>query len=79
MQQKPKFNVVEQFQGVVIVQMNQAMGQLLSEFIEDVTDVEREIVALGKALQDPEKSRELRDKKRQFSRPKSYNNGTSHG
>lgn len=65
MNQPPKFNVVEPFQGVIIVQMNDEMGQLLSNFINDVEGVEREIVAFGKALQDPMKSRQLRDYKKQ--------------
>jgi len=64
----PKFNVVEPFQGVFTVQMNAEMGKLISDFIEDIDGgVEREIVAFGKALQNPAKSRELRThKKRVF-------------
>jgi|19_taG_2_1085344.scaffolds.fasta_scaffold02714_9 hypothetical protein len=65
---RPQFNVVEPFQGVIIVQMNDEMGKLLSQFISEVNNVEHELIALGKALQDPLKSRELRDKKRRKKR-----------
>jgi hypothetical protein len=74
MNQPPKFNVVEPFQGVVIVQMNDEMGQLLSDFINDVEDVEREIRAFSKALQDPLKSRELRDHKKGRNGHKIFHN-----
>lgn len=83
---KPKFNVVEPFQGTVIVQMNREMRELLSDFIdfvttdyyndEEVDRVEREIVAFGKALQDPVKSRELRDSKRDYKRRNSHLGGS---
>jgi len=61
--QRPKFTVDESFLGVTVVKMNDAMRELLSQFIDDVNDVEPEILALSKALIDPVKSRELRDEK----------------
>lgn len=63
--ERPKFNVEESFLGVTIIQMNAPMRDLLAQFIGEVEDSEREIVALGKALQDPQRSRELRARKRE--------------
>lgn len=51
---RPTFNVTD-FQGVINVQMNDAMRNLLVSFINDVDDpnLEIEIKALRNALIDP--------------------------
>jgi len=52
---KPAFNVVEPFQGVLIVQMNEEFSALLSDFIDDIDgNVESEIKALQFALRNPQ-------------------------
>lgn len=64
---RPVFNVCEPFQGVVVVQMNKEFSELLLDFIDDMNkdvQVEPEIWALRRALQDPSGSRTARDAKR---------------
>lgn len=51
--QKPTFNVVRPFMGVLTVQMNHAMSIALQNFIDDVEGLETEIEAFAAALHDP--------------------------
>ncbi len=50
---KPAFNVIEPFMGVMMVQLNREMCELLSTFISGVSYVEDELVFLRNALADP--------------------------
>lgn len=65
---KPAFHVVEPFDEVTMVQLNSSMVQLLQKFIEEVSDVEVELVALGKALADPIKASQIRHQNQEFRR-----------
>lgn len=71
-QQSPKFNVEEPFMGVTNVQMNDHMRDLLCQLINEVDNVERELFAFARALQDPRKSRELRQEKRRTYQRRNY-------
>lgn len=51
--QKPTFNVVEPFMGVLMVQLNHAMSIELQKFISSIEDVDEEVEALKMALRDP--------------------------
>jgi hypothetical protein len=62
---RPKFNVVESFDGVVMVQMNSTMSRMLQEFIGEFEDLEIELTALGRALRDPKGAYALRNEKRE--------------
>lgn len=61
---RPKFNVVEPFEGVVMVQMNTAMSKLLQDFIGEFEDLEVELQALRRALNDPRRAYDLRKMKK---------------
>lgn len=60
MQQKPTFNIVRPFLGVLTVQLNHAMSMTLQQFFNDVEGVEEEdphmyktVYAFTDALRDP--------------------------
>lgn len=67
---KPVFSVGEPFMGVLTVQMNRAMADLLNRFIYEVSqeynpeDVETEIKAFSSALRNPHKAADIRREKR---------------
>jgi hypothetical protein len=65
---EPSFIVCEKYMGVVVIEMNNPMRDLIRKFISDVEGVEREIMAFSKALADPEASREIRDNKMRWRR-----------
>lgn len=47
---KPAFNVTEPFIGVMMIQLNKEMCDLMADFIDGVVYVEEEIQVLSKAL-----------------------------
>lgn len=66
---KPKFCVNEQFEGVIVVEMNSQFSKLLQEFIESTNRqvaVNSEIWAFRRALSDPVGSRDARNAKRRL-------------
>lgn len=65
---EPSFIICEKYMGVIIVEMNDPMRDLIRKFISEVEGVEREIMAFSKALADPEASREIRDNKLKYLR-----------
>ena len=60
---EPSFIICEKYMGVMIIELNDPMLNLLRDFINYVEGVEKEIMAFSKALADPEASREIRDNK----------------
>jgi len=60
---EPSFIIFEKYMGVVVIEMNDPMRDLIRKFIDDVEGIEKEIMAFSKALADPEASREIRDNK----------------
>lgn len=50
---RPAFNVVEPFDGILIVQMNGPMRDLLRDFIFEFDEIDTEMYALAEALTDP--------------------------
>ena len=51
---------VDIFEGVVTVQVNQAMSNLIKDCINESDDIEVELRALGKAIENPIRCAELR-------------------
>lgn len=62
---EPSFLMCEKYMNVIVVEMNDAMKQLIRKFINEIEGmVEDEIWAFNRALQNPEASREIRRQKR---------------
>jgi hypothetical protein len=65
---KCTFNVCEQFQGTILIMMNDPMRKLISEVIHEFDDdLEPQVRAFGLALYNPRKSTELRRQKLEAS------------
>jgi len=58
--QDPSFLVCEKYMKVIVVEINEAMRDLLCEFINDVEGLESQIMAFNLALTDPFASLEIR-------------------
>jgi len=69
---RPKFNVTPPFDGVINLQLNREMSDLLANLLEEVRDEEQtlepELVALAAALRDPYTAVVNRINKRQQNR-----------
>lgn len=64
-QDKPTFNVSEPFLGVTTVQLNRSMVDLLIAILQDQEgQLEKEVWAFIRALNDPAGCREMRQRKR---------------
>lgn len=69
-QDKPTFNVSEPFLGVTTVQLNKAMVDKLIDVLNNQEgQLEKEIWAFLRALNDPAGCREMRAQKKRLSRP----------
>ena len=66
---KPTFHVGEEFLGVTTVQFNKAFQDILLTFLGEIMteDMEPEIIAFKCALNDPARSRTIRERKHQQS------------
>lgn len=62
---KPTFHVGEEFSGVTTVQFNKAFHEILLTFLGEILeeDMEPEIIAFKCALNDPARSRLIRERK----------------
>ena len=68
-QERPTFNVSEPFIGVTTVQLNRAMVDLLINFLQDQEgQLEKEVWALVRALNDPAGCREMRAQRKRITR-----------
>ena len=69
-QERPTFNVSEPFLGVTTVQLNRAMVDLLINVLQDQEgQLEKEVWALVRALNDPAGCREMRAQRKRLTRP----------
>jgi hypothetical protein len=69
-QERPTFNVSEPFLGVTTVQLNRAMVDLLINVLNDQEgQLEKEVWALVRALNDPAGCREARAQRKRLTRP----------
>lgn len=69
-QERPTFNVSEPFLGVTSVQLNRAMVDLLINVLNDQEgQLEKEVWALVRALNDPAGCREARAQRKRLTRP----------
>jgi len=61
---EPSFLICERYMGVIVIELNEAMRDLIRYFIGEIEGrIEDEIWAFNRALADPEASREIRDSK----------------
>lgn len=68
-QEKPTFNVSEPFLGITTVQLNRAMVDMIITVLnEQEGQLEKEIWAFLRALNDPAGCREMRAQKKRFLR-----------
>lgn len=63
----------ERFEGVTTVHLNRSMIKILRSFINEYEDLERELVALNRALGNPEQCYRLRQARRATSRQEQIN------
>ena len=69
-QEKPTFNINEPFLGVTTVQLNRPMVDLLINVLQDQEgQLEKEIWAFIRALNDPAGCREMRTQRKKIMRP----------
>ena len=61
---EPSFLMCEKYMNVIVVEMNEAMRDLIRKFINEIEGrIEDEIWAFNRALENPEASREIREQK----------------
>lgn len=71
--EEASFLVCEKYMGVIVVELNEAMRDMLCSFISDVEGVESQIVAFNRALMDPLQSLDIRlEKLRESREPPGY-------
>jgi hypothetical protein len=62
---EPSFLACEKYMNVIVIELNEAMRQLILRFIRELNDrVIDEIWAFNKALEDPEASQAIREQKK---------------
>jgi len=61
---EPSFLMCEKYMNVIVIEMNEAMRDLIRQFINEIEGrIEDEIWAFNRALENPEASREIREQK----------------
>jgi hypothetical protein len=62
--QRPTFNVCEPFLGVYVIQLNAEMKDLLLDVLSEFGELEKELYAFKRSLENPTASRERREIKK---------------
>lgn len=62
--QRPTFNVCEPFLGVYVIQLNSEMREMLLGVLNQFGDLEKELYAFKRSLENPAASRERRQNRK---------------